>query len=702
MHAQKRTTPKAASAIAPAARQAMKIDAHRKAQRAELLGKRRHGGGGGGSGGGGGASAPLLDAPLLAAIASELRGPPGASRVAALQRLRQALLADGRADPPAREVVDAGLLPLLTAAITGTGGASEEEAVAAASCLASCAAGAHEPTMAVLATAGPHLITLLRAPSPQLVIEAISAVGNIAADSPEARAALLALGAAAPLTALLALRIGNVALARGAAWSVSNMLTRASAQPFIDAGAVSTALQWISVAVSAASASPAPASLTVLLCAAGEMACVLSHLSAREPEIAIAMARSSGVGGGGVLEAAVALFLCPSTPRTAFAHTLRLLHNLLAASPAAGDAVLASVPQLLTELGVAAAAPLDALEGRVAEEEEGGGDEGGDGGGSLEWGEAMPSPHVLGRPRQYTPEHVRGALSVLSTIAGGSFTQARALVDAPHPPSLPSCADAVLRATAAHHGLGLLPLLLHRTQGPYLIRHEALRTLFHISAAHVPAIATPAVGGAPTPPTSPSSSTPPIVFPLLAITLSSPSHIIPPFLAALDAPDTSIVHLALSFVDLVLHRWRCPPRVAAMLPPGACFGVGAGGDAACEAALRTASSPALLAAAGGGGPRESGAALIEAHGGVALLEALATRENEGGGGGGSGSRNADWAEHLMETWYGEDAYEEEEEGGEGPSFSFGLPVPAAGVGETRGLSTLPAWMAAAAAPQPPP
>lgn len=224
---------------------------------------------------------------------------------------------------------------------------------------------------------------------------------------------------------------------------------------------------------------------------------------------------------------------------------------------------------------------------------------------------------------------------------------------------------------------------------------------------------------------------------LVALHFSLPPSIRP-------APDLELVRTGLAFADLVLYNWRRPARVKTESPfapqpgsapleaAGASSSMGAAGStdaAAYPHAPAPTPLPASVLALGpdtvaqhrshlGSAPHGlSGAALVEEAGGVAQLEYV--RETHGGyGGEDAGVESGDsatgddgslrastaattavarrqaarWAAHLLDTFFGEDA--DDDDGDEVPG-GFGLSLlPAAAGTSAPWASGAPATTAA--------
>jgi hypothetical protein len=157
-------------------------------------------------------------------------------------------------------------------------------------------------------------------------------------------------------------------------------------------------------------------------------------------------------------------------------------------------------------------------------------------------------------------------------------------------------------------------------------------------------------------------------------------------------PDLDLVELCLSFLDVVLHKWRMPRHIAAEA------GIPAPLAAQLHdhiAALSVHFPPALLAM----GPSASGVQLVEECEGIAALERLWERElsdvSRDARRDETAARLSGLAKVLVDRFYGGNADTIEDDDVEAPSASAALPSPAAAAAAPargRGAALLPAWM----------
>ena len=356
---------------------------------------------------------------------------------------------------------------------------------------------------------------------------------------------------------------------------------------------------------------------------------------------------------------------------------------------------------------------------------------------------ALPSSSsVSASAAHYTHGHVQEALWVLSNIAGSTPAAAAMLMCAPSDTSSNSvssgtaaelharllCSTASLPPHALHAlgsggtsvvvdvsdpgaaglRLGFLPLLVHHaTAGVWQVRRQAAHTLLNLAAQRVAMSDVPTIVNNSSSGSAAAPSPPPHRHPFLPALLCFPD-VIPCFVRLLEAPDLEMVHVGLSFLEIVLHAWRPPrggrvaqlvqERSARMPPPpqlrlaGALAASGVCGQA-----------PALdwlwLQPPGGGSATASGLQLVREAGGPDALEALHYRYqmSDDGAAADLGRRARDVIDSFFEgedeeeDEDDEDGHEEDEDDGEGiasggpnvfasggsgggATFSFGAPA----------------------------
>ena len=315
-------------------------------------------------------SGPVLssDEATLSALVTALASCDAITHSAALRTLRAALSRTD-ADPPTEELIKVGVIPPLAALVAGCEAGVAAEA---AQCLGALAAGSHEPTMAVVGGAGAVLVAALSGggeggltPTPatpstltpisasrELARSALGAIGNIAADSPAARAALTLLGVVGPLVAALSpppihlLRDAEaVADAAAAAWVVESMLEREAAGSWVAAGATAAAAEWVMWCIGRESGNDMAAATAELSAAAAR---VLAALCSREESAAIAAADA------GAEAAAAALIIARTSFPSSTVPALTILTGLWGNVPSSRTHALQTPALLLAVFAVAA------------------------------------------------------------------------------------------------------------------------------------------------------------------------------------------------------------------------------------------------------------------------------------------------------------------------------------------------------------
>lgn len=224
----------------------------------------------------------------------------GMAHLVAVRALRQ-LLSDYE-EPPYREVLSAGAVPALIAALQPPrADATALEAVfEAAWALANLAAGEHEAVRAVV-PAAPVLVALLGGGSgPAVAEQAAWAVGNIAGEDVDFRRTLVANGAVRPLAVLVvgaaralhaevAVDDGDPALAAGAtaAWALSNLLRGAGPEVGEFMGVEGAPEALVQLVAAAPHDAAAEATWVVAYCTAGAEAHLgrLVHLGVVQPAV---------------------------------------------------------------------------------------------------------------------------------------------------------------------------------------------------------------------------------------------------------------------------------------------------------------------------------------------------------------------------------------------------------------------------------
>lgn len=718
-----------------------------------------------------------LDEDAIRTAVSRFTVRPGAERLEAIKLIRRTLSRDEGA--PIDTCLSVGLIPALQALLgfgqttlapeyAHIGPVSEEERVECLWIVTNVAAGSHDDTLAVLAVS-PYVVGLLRADSGLVAEHAAWAVGNIAGDSFEARDALAKQGAIQPLCELIKSR--HHATGRTACWAATNMLRGPHpAAPFVAAGAAAGALRWMSTLLATAEAeirgAPRPADGAKrddeLL---AEAAWVLSFISSKEEQL------SHELAAAGALQLAVrALALAPLM--ASVTPCLRIVGNIgslsdkyieaaldvrvpkpTASGGPGGSALLGALARILTPIqrgddwmasqarkqGAAGAGDSNASSG-IGNDEADDEDDGDMVTPSPAGGSAALSAAVAPHFTHYTHGHVQEALWVAGNIAGSTPPAAATLLCTPvftgamvegvlgvgnvqarvRMSRAGSVLEAPSPAALGLSGLGLLPLLVHHLGGVWQVRRQAAHALLNLAAQRaaitsLPPSAPPAVVQAVRAPAS--------QHPFLSAILCFPD--VPPrYVALLEAPDVEMVHVGLSFLDVLLHAWRPPAagepgrlvaqRVASLPPPpqldlaavcatGVCGAQPAFDWLAVSPPFEERRALHAYNSAASREPPGSGAAIVREAGAPDALDALHVRYQmaEDPAAAALSRRAGD----LFDTFFNEEGDEEldfdEDDGdadvveededlhasagaGSGGNFSFG--VPAAAPGASGGFS----------------